>query len=67
MPPVPMLGHVTFSYRSAELGRTFALALVKGGRSRIGDTLCVPIGDVLAPVEVTGPVLVDPEGARRDG
>ena len=30
-PPVPMLGHVTSSYRSAELGRTFALALVKGG------------------------------------
>ena len=31
-PPVPMLGHVTSSYRSAELGRPFALALVKGGR-----------------------------------
>jgi glycine cleavage system aminomethyltransferase T len=29
-PPVPMLGHVTSSYRSAELGRPFALALVKG-------------------------------------
>ena len=28
-PPVPMLGHVTSSYRSAELGRSFALALVK--------------------------------------
>ncbi|MEU9387878.1 glycine cleavage T C-terminal barrel domain-containing protein, partial [Streptomyces sp. NPDC048279] len=36
-PPVPMLGHVTSSYRSAALGRTFALALVKGGRDRIGD------------------------------
>ena len=34
--PVPMLGHVTSSYRSAALGRTFALALVKGGRDRIG-------------------------------
>ncbi len=32
--PVPMLGHVTSSYRSAALGRTFALALVKGGRER---------------------------------
>ena len=28
-PPVPMLGHVTSSYRSAELDRSFALALVK--------------------------------------
>ena len=66
-PPVPMLGHVTSSYRSAELARPFALALVKGGRERIGDTLHVPVGGTLVPVEVTGPVLVDPEGARRDG
>ena len=27
-PPVPMVGHVTSSYRSAALGRTFALGLV---------------------------------------
>jgi sarcosine oxidase, subunit alpha len=66
-PPVPMLGHVTSSYRSAELGRTFALALVKAGQSRIGETLHVPIDGSLVPVEVTGSVLVDPEGARRDG
>ena len=66
-PPVPMLGHVTSSYRSAELGRPFALALVKGGHARIGDTLSVPVNGALVPVEVTGSVLVDPEGARRDG
>ena len=66
-PPVPMLGHVTSSYRSAELGRPFALALVKGGHARIGDTLHVPVDGALVPVEVTGSVLVDPEGARRDG
>jgi sarcosine oxidase, subunit alpha len=66
-PPVPMLGHVTSSYRSAELERPFALALVKGGRSRIGDTVHVPVNGTLVPVEVTGAVLVDPEGARRDG
>jgi sarcosine oxidase subunit alpha len=66
-PPVPMLGHVTSSYRSAELDRPFALALVKGGRDRIGDTVHVPVGGALVPVEVTGSVLVDPEGARRDG
>jgi sarcosine oxidase, subunit alpha len=66
-PPVPMLGHVTSSYRSAELERPFALALVKGGRSRIGETVHVPVNGTLVPVEVTGSVLVDPEGARRDG
>jgi sarcosine oxidase subunit alpha len=66
-PPVPMLGHVTSSYRSADLERTFALALVRAGRNRIGQTLHVPVGGALVPVEVTEPVLVDPEGARRDG
>lgn len=66
-PPVPMLGHVTSSYRSAELGRTFALALVKAGQARIGETLHVPVDGSLVAVEVTGSVLVDPEGARRDG
>ncbi|HET7721863.1 MAG TPA: sarcosine oxidase subunit delta family protein [Acidimicrobiales bacterium] len=66
-PPVPMLGHVTSSYRSAALGRTFALALIKGGRDRIGERLYAPVGDRLVPVTVASPVLFDPEGARRDG
>jgi sarcosine oxidase, subunit alpha len=66
-PPVPMLGHVTSSYHSAALGRTFALALIKGGRDRIGERLFAPVGDRLVPVTVASPVLYDPEGARRDG
>ncbi|GGN65001.1 sarcosine oxidase subunit alpha [Streptomyces albiflavescens] len=66
-PPVPMLGHVTSSYRSAALGRTFALALIKGGRDRIGERLYAPVGDQLVPVTVASPVLYDSEGARRDG
>ncbi|WP_406002668.1 sarcosine oxidase subunit alpha family protein [Streptomyces sp. NBC_00829] len=66
-PPVPMLGHVTSSYHSAALGRTFALALIKGGRDRIGERLYAPVGDRLVPVTVASPVLYDPEGARRDG
>ena len=66
-PPVPMLGHVTSSYRSAALGRTFALALLTGGRSRIGQPTFVVVDGVPQPVLVTSPVLVDPENARRDG
>ncbi|GAA0521313.1 sarcosine oxidase subunit alpha [Saccharopolyspora subtropica] len=66
-PPVPMLGHVTSSYRSATLGRTFALALVRGGRQRIGEVLHVPVDGRRIPVEVTKPVFYDEEGARRDG
>jgi sarcosine oxidase subunit alpha len=66
-PPVPYLGHVTSSYASQALGRTFALALVAGGRLRIGERLYATVDGTVAPVRVTGPVLYDPEGTRRDG
>ena len=65
--PVPMLGHVTSSYRSAALERPFALALVSGGRDRMGELLLAPVGDDLIEVEVTSPVVYDPEGTKRDG
>lgn len=65
--PVPMLGHVTSSYHSAALGRSFALALIKDGRNRIGQTLVAPVGDRLVDVVVAETVLYDPEGTRRDG
>ncbi|MDD7941237.1 2Fe-2S iron-sulfur cluster-binding protein [Actinomycetospora lutea] len=65
--PVPMLGHVTSSYHSAELARPFALALVKGGRERLGEVVHVPVGDELVAARTGESVLVDPEGARRDG
>jgi sarcosine oxidase subunit alpha len=56
-------GHVTSSYRSAALGRTFALGLLVRGRGRIGETVYAG-GEA---VEVTDSVLFDREGARRDG
>jgi sarcosine oxidase subunit alpha len=65
--PVPMLGHVTSSYHSEALERPFALALVKGGRDRIGEVIAAPVGDQLVEVELTSPVLYDPEGTKRDG
>ena len=36
-PGAPMLGHVTSSYFGARIGRSFALALVEGGRARHGE------------------------------
>ncbi|MFI7149089.1 FAD-dependent oxidoreductase [Nonomuraea sp. NPDC050022] len=66
-PPVPALGHVTSSYRSAALGRTFALALVSGGQGRLGERLYAPVAGRFVPVTVASHVLYDPEGARRDG
>ncbi|WP_042372468.1 2Fe-2S iron-sulfur cluster-binding protein [Streptacidiphilus neutrinimicus] len=66
--PVDSLGHVTSSYRSAALDRTFALALVRGGRDRIGETVLAPLPDGrTVAATVTEPVLFDPKGGRRDG
>ena len=65
--PVPMLGHVTSSYRSAALGRTFALALVKGGRDRIGERVSVPLAGRVVEATIAEAVLFDPENRRRDG
>ena len=66
-PPLPMIGHVSSSYMSPTLGRSIALALVKGGRDRIGETVhAAPAGGFL-PCTVTKPAFYDPEGARRDG
>ena len=59
--PVPMLGHVTSSYRSAALGRTFALALVKGGRDRIGERVSAPLADRVVEAAIADAVLFDPE------
>jgi sarcosine oxidase subunit alpha len=65
--PVPMLGHVTSSYRSAALGRTFALAMLGAGRSLIGGSVRAALPDRNVPCEVVRPVFWDPEDRRRDG
>lgn len=66
-PPVPMIGHVTSSYRSAVLERTFALAMVAGGRDRIGGHVVSPTPRGPVECAVVPPVFYDAEGARRDG
>jgi sarcosine oxidase, subunit alpha len=60
----PSLGHVTSSYRSPTLGRGFALALVAGGRSRIGATLRVPQARRVIEAVVVDPVFHDRSGER---
>ena len=53
-PPVPMLGHVTSSYFSPNLNRSIALAMVKNGGKRIGETLWISRKDgEPIPVRVT--------------
>ena len=65
-PPVAMLGHVTSSYYSAVLGRSIALAVVKGGRRRLGETVycSLPDGDDVE-ARITSPIFVDPKGERQ--
>ena len=64
--PVPMEGHVSSSYHSAALGRSIALALVKGGSGRWGETLHAAYDGVFVPAEIVSPVFYDPGNERRD-
>jgi len=66
-PPVAMVGHVTSSYHSVALGRTFAMALIKGGRERMGSTVYAPLEDRVVAATITEPIFYDKEGLRRDG
>ena len=61
-------GHVTSSYFSAALDRTFALALLRAGRSLVGGVVQVPLLDGRSvQATVTEPVLYDASNERRDG
>jgi sarcosine oxidase subunit alpha len=64
---IAMLGHVTSSYWSANLKRSFGLALVKGGRARIGEWLWVFGAAGAARAQIVEPVFWDPAGVRRNG
>jgi sarcosine oxidase subunit alpha len=67
VPPVPMLGHVTSSYHSPILGRSIALALVKGGRARQGQRIHVSFdnGKVVSAV-IGNSIFYDADGARQN-
>jgi sarcosine oxidase subunit alpha len=49
---------------SPNLGRAFALALIRDGRARLGQKLYVPLIDRTLAVTVTRPVFLDEDGAR---
>ena len=64
--PMKMVGHVTASYHSATLGRTFALAMLQSGRQRIGATVYAPLNGHAIAATVTEPVFYDKDNLRRD-
>ncbi len=73
-PPMAALGHVTSSYLSPNIlddngkGRSIAMALVKDGFNRKGDTLHVAMMDgKVMPAIVTDPIFFDKEGERTRG
>jgi sarcosine oxidase subunit alpha len=61
------IGHVTSAYGSGTIGRAVVLAMVAGGRARIGETVAVQSHAAAVPCRVTSPVVVDPEGTRLHG
>jgi sarcosine oxidase subunit alpha len=60
-------GHVTSAYWSEALQQPIALALLSGGRARIGQNLTVPMQHRSIAVRVTDPVFYDKEGERLHG
>lgn len=65
--PMQMAGHVTSSYQSATLGHSIALALVKGGLSKIGQKVYAPCRDGrLIEAEIVSSVFYDPKGDRQN-
>jgi sarcosine oxidase subunit alpha len=66
-PPMAMIGHVTSSYYSPNVGRSIAMALVKNGRARMGETVYVPMADRVLRAKVAEPKFFDLDGKRIDG
>ena len=64
--PMEMLGHVTSSYYSANLGHSIAMGMIKDGLNRMGETVYYPLADgrVIA-AEICSPVFYDPKGERQ--
>ena len=62
-----MIGHVTSTYFSPTLGRSIAMALIKGGSKRMGEVLSFPVGDgKVIQAKVVDPVFLDKDGERQN-
>ena len=60
------IGHVTSTYFSPTLGHPIAMALINGGKSRMGDVLEFPVNGKTHRARVVDPVFYDKEGAQQD-
>ncbi len=63
--PVPMIGHVSSSYYSACCGHSIAMALVKGGRDRMGETVYAPLANGrIIEATIAEPLFYDKAGEK---
>ncbi len=61
------LGHVTSTYFSPTLNHSIAMALIKRGANRMGETLDFPVSSgTTLKAKVVDPVFLDKEGARQN-
>jgi sarcosine oxidase subunit alpha len=66
-PPMKMIGQVTSSYWSPTLERSIAMALIEGGRDRMGETISFPLeGNKIVAAKIVSPVFLDEEGERQN-
>lgn len=65
--PMPMVGHVTSSYWSENLGHSIAMGFVKGGLSKMGESVFYPLADgSVIEAEICSPIFLDPKGERQN-
>ena len=58
-PPMSMIGHVTSSYFSPNCGRPIAMALIKSGRDRMGQTVYIPLKNKSIAATITNVNFLD--------
>ena len=65
--PMSMVGHVTSSYAHNSLGYSFAMGVVKGGLSRMGERVFAPLADgSVIEAEIVSSVFFDPKGEQQN-
>ena len=65
-PPMEMIGHISSSYFSPNLGRSIALGLVKEGKNKKGLKIYAPMQNKTIEVEITSPIFIDPSNKKLE-
>ena len=62
-----MIGHVTSSYYSACLKHSIAMAYIRNGHERMGETVYYPLanGNVIEAT-ICSPIFFDPKGEQQN-